>query len=54
MKNLINSILIAIMAIFVPTLAQAHDFAVDGIYYKITGDNEVAVTYKGSYYYSGA
>ena len=26
----------------------AHDFEVDGIYYQITAENEVAVTYKGS------
>ena len=27
-----------------------HDFKVDGIYYNITTDNTVAVTYRGSYY----
>ena len=48
MKHYLRSILFAMMAILVPALAQAHDFVVDGIYYNITSDNEVAVTYPGS------
>jgi hypothetical protein len=38
-----------LLALLLPALAMAHDFEVDGIYYKITG-NEVAVTFRGSYY----
>ena len=54
MKHYLRSILFAIVAILMPALAQAHDFVVDGIYYNITSDNEVAVTYQGLYYTSGA
>lgn len=39
---------IAMMLIgWLPLLA--HDFEVDGIFYKKTSDNAVAVTYKGNY-----
>ena len=39
-----------LLAILLPTTALAHDFEVDGIYYKING-NEATVTYRGSDYY---
>lgn len=54
MKHFLNSIVLALMAILVPALAQAHDFAVNGIYYNITSDNEVEVTYKGTFWYPSA
>ena len=38
-----------LLALLLPALATAHDFEVDGIYYKING-NEAAVTFKGTYY----
>ena len=53
MKNLLYSLALAMMAILSPALAQAHDFAVGGVYYNITSSNEVAVTYKGDSPYSG-
>ncbi|MBQ8257012.1 MAG: leucine-rich repeat domain-containing protein [Bacteroidaceae bacterium] len=36
------------------TVASAHDFEVDGIFYNITSSTQktVAVTYSGSYYYA--
>ncbi len=34
--------------------ANAHDFEVDGIYYNIINNNEVAVTFEGSFYYSSS
>ncbi len=37
-----------LLALILPTVATAHDFEVDGIYYNITSDNEVAVTYQGT------
>ncbi len=40
---------IMLLAILLPALATAHDFEVDGICYKISG-NEAAVTSKGDYY----
>lgn len=36
------------LALLVATTVVAHDFEVDGIYYKITG-SEVSVTYRGQY-----
>ncbi len=42
---------IMLLAILLPAIATAHDFEVDGIYYKING-NEAAVTFKGQYDYS--
>lgn len=44
--------LLALFAMLVPMLTSAHDFEVDGIYYKITSTSDltVAVTYKGSSY----
>ena len=47
MKNIITSTIL-LLAILLPTLATAHDFEVDGIYYNING-NVATVTYKGSY-----
>ena len=37
-----------LLALLLPASALAHDFEVDGIYYNIINDNEVAVTYKGT------
>ncbi len=44
------SFLALIAAFLLPSIASAHDFEVDGIYYNITSDSEVAVTFKGNYY----
>ena len=40
---------ILLLAILLPAIATAHDFEVDGICYKING-NEATVTSKGDYY----
>ena len=47
-----KKLLAALFAMLMPLLANAHDFEVDGIYYKITSSTDltVAVTYKGSSY----
>ena len=50
MKKIIQLTLL-LHALLLPTIAHAYSFAVDGIYYKITSENEVAVTYK--YYWNG-
>ena len=50
MKQIILT-LMAVLAALVPSTMSAHDFEVDGIYYKING-NEVTVTYQGTYYNS--
>lgn len=42
---------LTLLLLFAATTATAYDFEVDGILYKING-NEVAVTYKGQYHYS--
>ena len=47
MKQLLKLTLL-LLALLLPATATAHDFEVDGIYYKING-NEVAVTYRGTY-----
>ncbi len=39
---------ILLLALLLPALATAHDFEVDGIYYKING-NKVEVTYQGEF-----
>ena len=44
MKSLITSALL-LLALLLPSTAAAYDFEVDGIYYKING-NEVKVTYQ--------
>lgn len=49
MKHLLKTTLL-LLAILLPGTAFAHDFEVDGIYYKINGNN-VTVTYRGSSYY---
>ena len=54
MKKVLNSIFLVLMAILLPTMAHAHAFVVNGIYYNITGSNEVAVTYKGNNPYEGS
>jgi len=43
-----------LLALLLPATAIAHDFEAGGIYYNITGGNEVAVTYQGASYYSAA
>ena len=48
MKQFINLTLL-LLALLLPATAIAHDFKVDGIYYKING-NEAEVTYKGTSY----
>ena len=48
MKQILRSILLALMAILVPLMAQAYDFEVDGIFYNING-NEATVTYDETY-----
>ncbi len=50
MKNIINSIktIAIIIATFVSINTFAYDFQVNGIYYKITSDSTVSVTYGGS------
>ncbi len=62
MKKIYLKSLLAALLLLCSTIASAHYFEVDGIYYNITSitDKTVAVTYKGSYYsqysneYSGA
>ena len=46
--NLFKSFLLALVAAMLPQIASAHDFVVDGIYYKINGNNDI-VTYRGAY-----
>ena len=45
-----KSLVLAVMGLLCCMSVTAHDFEVDGIYYNITTDNTVAVTYRGSYY----
>ena len=40
--------ILLMLAMLLPALAAAHDFEVDGIFYNIINDNEVAVTYETS------
>ncbi len=47
MKHLFQLSLL-LLALLLPTTATAHDFEVDGIYYKING-NEATMTYRGNY-----
>ena len=41
--------LLSLLLLFVATVASAHDFEVDGIYYNING-SEATVTYRGNWY----
>lgn len=43
--------LLSVFATLLPLLTSAHDFEVDGIYYNITSDTEVEVTFKGDFSY---
>ena len=52
MKQILHSILLTMIAVLVPLIAQAHDFEVDGIYYNIDGNN-VIVTNDGTYSVDG-
>ncbi|MCR5820123.1 MAG: leucine-rich repeat domain-containing protein [Bacteroidaceae bacterium] len=53
MKHNYLSLLLALLMSMVASVASAHDFEVDGIYYKITSEENltVSVTYRGTYYY---
>ncbi|MBR7012784.1 MAG: leucine-rich repeat protein [Muribaculaceae bacterium] len=51
MKHLIK-LAFLLLALLLPATATAHDFMVNGIYYKILNNNEVEVTYKGTSYNS--
>ena len=44
----ITRTLLLLLALLLPATALAHDFEAGGIYYNITGNNEVAVTYQGA------
>lgn len=48
MKKLLQLTLL-LVAILVPATSGAYNFKVDNIYYRITSENEVAVTYKSFY-----
>ncbi|MDD6852665.1 MAG: leucine-rich repeat protein, partial [Bacteroidales bacterium] len=50
-KTILRSVLAAVLSL-VATAATAHDFEVDGIFYKYNGDGTVSVTYKGSTFHS--
>lgn len=52
MKRFFKLSLILLMALLQPTIAAAHDFIEDGIYYKRLFNNEVEVTYMGKDYWS--
>lgn len=45
-KQLLNSLWLVLVMLFVPTVASAYVFEVDGIYYNIEGNNAI-VTYGG-------
>ncbi len=49
MKHLFTATLL-LLALLMPATATAHDFEVDGIYYNILNDNEVAVTFRGHFF----
>ena len=56
MKHLIKAtllllLLVLLVALLLPILTHAHDFEIDGIYYKINGTT-ASVTFKGKYYNS--
>ena len=46
-SKILRAVLTAVLTL-VATTASAHEFEVDGIYYKYNGDGTVSVTYKGS------
>ena len=46
MKHLFKLSLM-LLSLMLPATASAYDFEVDGIYYEILGDNQVAVTFQG-------
>ena len=48
--NTTKKLIALLLAILSTNAALAHDFEVDGIFYKFTFLNEVSVTYKGVYY----
>ena len=52
MTKSIKTCLLTVAALLGSISAYAHDLEVDGIYYNITSDATVEVTFRGSYYYS--
>ena len=48
----IKTCLLTVAALLGSISAYAHDFEMDGIYYNITSDATVEVTFRGSYYHS--
>lgn len=48
----LKSIIFLLLALLLPATATAYDFEVDGIYYNITSDNTVEVTYRDNNYAS--
>nr|MCR5179912.1 hypothetical protein [Bacteroidaceae bacterium] len=53
MKHTYLTFCLALILSFIATLASAHDFEVDGIYYNITSKTSLtaSVTFKGTSYY---
>ena len=57
MKNKTLSILLAVLMSMAASMASAHDFEVDGIYYQITSSTKpytVAISYDRSIKYTGS
>ena len=54
MKHKTLSFLLSVLMSMAASVASAHDFVVDGIYYKILSNEDftVAVTCKGDYYHT--
>ena len=50
MKHKTLTILLVVLMSIAASVASAHDFEVDGIYYNITSSNTVAVTFQGDSY----
>ena len=48
--KIIKTWLATIAVLLCSITANAHDFEVNGIYYSITSNTTVSVTYRGSYY----
>ena len=52
MENILRKNILCFVMLTVNIITNAHDFKVDGIYYKITSSTKCAVTYKGDTYSS--
>ena len=52
MKHLLLKLALLLVALLLPTIATAHDFEVDGIYYYKINGNKASVTYRGTSYSS--